>query len=310
MNFGILGCGNIAHRFVKGLKESDKGVLKAVASQSQDRLEAFTKRYDVKGYLSYTELLEDESIDVVYIATYNPSHKALIELCLKYEKHVICEKPMLRNVKDTRDMFALAAKNGCFLMEAQKAVFLPIYDDIERWIPMLGTPLVVRADYAKNANHPMDHWVRDPYFGGSMKDVGCYPLSVVHHLFGSEYDDIHHQFMLGDRGAEDVGVVTFLRENLSMSVIGSYEVTLDNELRISGPNGYISAVDFWKTDRVEAYIDGEYYMVEYPHESEFTYYINHVVECIREGLLESPVMSESASVFCIEHANPSEVLNG
>lgn len=310
MNFGILGCGNIAHRFVKGLKESNKGVLKAVASQSQDRLDAFSNRYEVKGYLSYTELLEDASIDVVYIATYNPSHMDLIELSLNHKKHVICEKPMLRNIADTKAMFALARQQGCFLMEAHKAVFLPILDDVESWLPELGLPLVVRADYAKNANHPLDHWVRDPYFGGSMKDVGCYPLSVVYHLFGKDYDDIHHQYLLGERGAEDVGMVTFMRKNLIMNVVGSYDVTLDNELRISGPNGYIKAFDFWKTDRVEAYINDVYYSVEYPHVSEFTYYIDHVITCIEEGLLESPIMSEEASIFCIEHANPSEVVNG
>ena len=304
MNFGILGCGKIAHRFIKGLNETKTGNLLAVASQSIERAQAFASQYDVKAYTTYTELLSNPEIDVVYIATYNPSHKELIHLCLEYKKHVICEKPMLKNVKDTKEAFAFARKQGCFLMEAHKAPFLPIYTQIETWIPLLGTPLYGSFDYAKRANHSPDHWVRDPEFGGSMKDVGCYPLSVIYRLFGDEFDNVSYDFLLGERGADDLGHVTFVKEGMILDAIGSYDVTLTNELRITGPNGMITSTDFWKSENAISVMNGNETKINYPHISEFTYYIEHVIECIENGLLESPIMSEAASIFCIQHANP------
>lgn len=301
MNFGIMGCGNIAHRFVLGINHSNNAHLVAVASTSKDRADTFASQYNAKAYYSYEALAQEPNVDVVYIATYNQNHKELIELCLNHSKHVICEKPMLMNENEVRDMFKLAKEKGCFLMEAQKAPFMPIVSVLKSWIKELGLPLVVSADYAKRGNFPKGHWVLDPKYGGAMKDVGVYPLSIIHELFGSQYDNVMPRFIRDENGTDVLGKISFERENLFIDVVGSFALHYKNELYIAGPLGHIQVSEFWKSKDAHLYLNGKEETVSFEHHSEFAYYINHAIECIEKGLLESPIMSEAASVFCIKY---------
>ena len=121
INFGIIGIGNIAHRVAKGILCSKKANLYAVASRNKDNAEQFQKQYGAeKAYGSYKELLEDAAVDAVYICTPNSLHYEQIQLCLSCGKHVVCEKPMVANSEQVKELFAQARKVGCFLMEAEK----------------------------------------------------------------------------------------------------------------------------------------------------------------------------------------------
>ena len=127
INFGIIGIGNIAHRVAKGILCSKKASLYAVASRNKSNAEQFQKQYGAeKAYGSYKELLEDAAVDAVYICTPNSLHYEQIQLCLSYGKHVVCEKPMVANSEQVKELFAQARKAGCFLMEAEKTMFTPL----------------------------------------------------------------------------------------------------------------------------------------------------------------------------------------
>ena len=134
-NVGILGLGNIANRVAKGVLCSEKASLYAVASRKIENAKSFADKYGAKTYYgSYEEMLKDSEVDLVYICTPNAFHYEQIKLCLSYGKHVICEKPMVKNEMQVRELFAFARDKGCFLMEAEKTMFTPLNRKIKKMI--------------------------------------------------------------------------------------------------------------------------------------------------------------------------------
>jgi len=119
INWGIIGCGNIAHQFASDLLLFEKAKLQGVASRSQDKALAFAEKYNsAKYYSSYRELADDPEIDVVYIATPHTFHFENTMMCLQAGKAVLCEKPMGVNSEQVKTMIYEARLRKLFLMEA------------------------------------------------------------------------------------------------------------------------------------------------------------------------------------------------
>ena len=109
INWGIIGLGNIAHKFAEDLRSIPDTALYAVASRSQKKADTFAKKYKAKkAYGSYNDLVKDPNIDAIYIATPHTFHRAHTLLCLKYHIPVLCEKPFAMNVQEVKQMIAMA----------------------------------------------------------------------------------------------------------------------------------------------------------------------------------------------------------
>ena len=117
LRIGIIGCGGIANgKHMPSLKVFDKEVeMVAFADIVEDRAKTAAKEYgtaDAKVYLDYTELLKDDSIDVVHVLTPNRTHAEISIAALEAGKHVMCEKPMAKSAADARRMVEAAKKSG------------------------------------------------------------------------------------------------------------------------------------------------------------------------------------------------------
>ena len=103
LHFGIIGAGNIAHKFIEAVRMTTEADVTAVASKSMERAKAWAKKESLSLYYdSYEKLLADPDIDVVYIATLSNAHYDNIKACLLAGKHVICEKPMTQTGAQAR----------------------------------------------------------------------------------------------------------------------------------------------------------------------------------------------------------------
>ncbi|MGH7058541.1 MAG: Gfo/Idh/MocA family protein, partial [Acetobacteraceae bacterium] len=119
VRWGIIGTGNIAHAFVRGLAEAPGARAAAVASRSADGAEAFSAELaGQRSHASYEALAEDPQIDVVYVATPHADHFASAAMCLEAGKHVLCEKPLAPTVAACESMVAAAQRHGIHLVEA------------------------------------------------------------------------------------------------------------------------------------------------------------------------------------------------
>ena len=109
LHFGIIGAGNIAHKFIEAVRMTSEADVTAVASKSMERAKAWAKKESLSSYYdSYEKLLSDPDIDVVYIATLSNAHYDNIKACLLAGKHVICEKPMTQTGAQAREVIDLA----------------------------------------------------------------------------------------------------------------------------------------------------------------------------------------------------------
>ena len=131
MKTAIFGCGIIANRVALGFKNIINNELVGFASRDIEKAKEYANKYSVLEFGDYDYFLNKKEIDAIYICTYNLNHYELIKRCLEHKKHVICEKPMVLNVKDCDELFVVAKQNNVLLMEALKSVFLPITNKIK-----------------------------------------------------------------------------------------------------------------------------------------------------------------------------------
>ena len=307
-NVGILGLGNIANRVAKGVLCSKKACLYAAASRNIEKAENFAHKYGAKTYYgNYEEMLNDPNVDLVYICTPNTFHYEQIKLCLSHGKHVICEKPMVKNEAQVRELFALARKQNCFLMEAEKTMFTPLNRKIKEKITEgeIGKLHTIRAQYCSDGLDGLaeDHWVLGEEMGGCTYDIGVYPICVSHFYADAKMKDFQAEAVRNPKFSCDFGMdADIFYENGVYGFVRSnwfYQAKNKGNAVLVGEKGYFEIPAFWKGDTAYLHKDGLVTEIEVDMESDFEGEITHAIECIEDGLLESPVLSEEMSVEII-----------
>ena len=307
IKFGIIGPGTISHRFVKGLRHVPRAELAAVASRDQQKALRYADEYQIPFvFTDYEALFLSEQVDAVYIATPPHTHFDLVMEALKHHKHVICEKPFMLNHKQAETAFAYAKEQNCVLMEAMKAVFLPVTKQVENWLADggIGEIKYMEASYSYLFPHDdLNHWVfKKEYRGGGMFDVGCYPLAYTMHLCRSKIAETKAMHVDGVTGTDEITQLLIRYEDGRMaSVRGGIGVDTRNDAMIYGTKGHISIPDFWKAERAYRSIDGQEEVFEELHDkAEFRYEIAHFTDLILQGKRESDIWSSAQSIAMLK----------
>ena len=152
MRLGIAGAGMIVRGLFTFIHEVEGVELEAIASteKSIDKVRKLAKENHVKkAYLNYDELLNDEGIDVMYIATPNHLHYQMCKQALERGKHVICEKPFTSRVEELEELSQLAKEKNLFLLEAISTQYLPNVLKIKEKLSELGKIKIVTANYSQ-----------------------------------------------------------------------------------------------------------------------------------------------------------------
>lgn len=189
IQWGILGCGKIAHKFAQDLLTVPNAKLHAVASRSLLKSKVFGMKYNSnKHYDSYLDLCLDPAIDVIYIATPHVFHYEQTLMCLNHKKAVLCEKPFAMNANQVDEMIAVAKRNNVFLMEALWTYFLPHYKYVLALIQKkeLGEIKHLKVDFGYDFEFDPTSRVFDKKLGGgSLLDIGIYPLFAALTMLGT-----------------------------------------------------------------------------------------------------------------------------
>ena len=308
-NIAILGLGNIAHRVAKGILCSHKACLYAVASRDLNKAQDFAQTYGAKTfYGSYEEMLKDKNVDLVYICTPNTLHYEQIKLCLSYKKHVICEKPMVQNKQQVVELFQYAKQQECFLMEAHKTMFTPLNRKLKNLIDMglIGTLKAIKAEYSCNILEDVneDHWILKEDFGGCSYDIGVYPICVSHFFADSDITEYHSEAITHPHFQCDFGmdVDLFYENGIYATLKANWYYTPEGKGKalLIGDKGYIEIPAYWKGTQAFLYQNGSIEEIRVEMESDFEGEITHAMDCIEQGLLESPMMNQEMSLKIIE----------
>lgn len=301
--WGIIGPGKIAAKFAAALPLAGNARLQAVASRDLTRARSFAATHNAaQSYDSYEQLAADPGIDVIYIATPHGFHAEHALLCLNHGKAVLCEKPMALNAAQVTEMIAASRHHNAFLMEAMWSRFLPLIRETTALIAAgkIGTVKYIRADFGFLAPFQPTGRLYDLRLGGgSLLDIGIYPLFLCLHLFGKP-DQIRAAGHLAPSGADET-CHALLTYNDGRSAVISSTLACQTALtaEIAGTEGSIRIPTPWyKNDRLTWNRTGqpEKTIQLEPMVNGFEYQIREVTRCLEAGLIESPAMSHAFSL--------------
>ncbi|MFJ9905219.1 Gfo/Idh/MocA family protein [Streptomyces sp. NPDC101152] len=205
VRWGILATGGIAAAFAADLVDLPDAEVVAVASRTEASAKAFAERFGIeRAYGDWAALAEDPDVDVVYVATPHSAHRAAAGLCLEAGRNVLCEKAFTLNAREAEELVALARGRGSFLMEAMWMYCNPLVRRLKRLVDdgAIGEVRHVQADFGLAGPFPPSHRLRDPrQGGGSLLDLGVYPVSFAQLLLG-EPSDITARAVLSNEGVD------------------------------------------------------------------------------------------------------------
>ena len=306
VGWGLIGTGEIAETFAADLMFTDSGLPVAVGSRHMNSANRFADEFDIPNrHASYEALVADPDVDVVYVATPHPMHYANALLALRAGKPVLVEKAFTMNAAEAEDLVATARAERLFLMEAMWTRFLPHIAEIRRLLAegALGDIVTVTADHGQ-------WFAKDPDFrlfapelgGGALLDLGVYPVSFASMVLGKPdrivglidpaFTGVDGQtsMLFGyESGAQAVLTCTSSAKSPTRGAI----VGTDARIEIDGD--FYEPTSFTLITRAgeETYFDSE-------REGRGLWYeAEAVANCLREGLLESPLMplDESVSIM-------------
>ena len=207
-NVAILGAGNIARQMAKTLRlmkaRGDKVELYAVGSRDKARAEAFAQAEGfAKAYGSYGELLRDDGVDLVYIATPHSHHGEQIEQCVTHGKAVLCEKAFTATAAQAERALALAKEKGVLVTEAIWTRYVPMRRMLDELLASgaIGTPRVLTANLGYTI-YDKERIRRPELAGGALLDVGVYVLNFAAMVFGTQVERMESSVRLMDTGVD------------------------------------------------------------------------------------------------------------
>lgn len=303
IKWGILAPGRIAHRFAKDMKETEGGIITAVASRSLDRAREFGNMYDIpNAYGSYEELVKDPNVDIVYVATPHPMHKEYSKMCMEAGKSVLCEKPITINASELEELMKCASVNKVFFMEAMWTRFLPSIVKLREIIENgdIGEVRMITANFGYRTGwDPYGRALNNELGGGALLDVGIYPISFVSMILGTNPTQIMGAAHIGEtRVDEQFSAVLSYKGGEIASVQAAVRTNTPHDAWIMGTKGSIHMPEFYKAKELNLYFEnGEQHKIEVPYKSSgFSYEIDEAMECLRNGKLESNIMSQIESL--------------
>ncbi len=298
IRWGILGTGSIAKKFAKGLTVLPQAELIAVGSRTQESADRFADQFQVPHrHAGYEALANDPEADVIYISTPHSLHKENSLLCLEAGKAVLCEKPFTINALEAELVINLARKKELFLMEAMWTRFIPLVAEVRQMLAdgVIGEIQMLAADLGFWAEFEPEQRLFNPQLGGgSLLDVGVYPVSMASMIFGGSPATITSTARLGKTGVDENAAVIFGYEQGQIATLySSVRTNSPSEAIIMGTKGRIKIhrLMFKPTKLTLSLNDQEDETIEMPLEGNgYNYQAAEVMRCLQTGKLESETM--------------------
>jgi predicted dehydrogenase len=312
--WAIVGPGRIAHRFADTVHRSEGAHLALVQGRDLGRARAFADEWmrdgvtGIRATDTLDDVLRDESVNAVYIATPHPFHADAIRRCLKAGKPVLCEKPLVTDAKTAAELMALSREQNVFFMEAVWTRFLPIYEQVREWLQTgaIGPIRSMQSSFCFNV--PFEPGARhfDPaQAGGALLDIGIYNLTVTRWAMQASVGHcppakhIHSQAVLGPTGVDHrlSSLIAFANGATSQFVCG-FDMAADNMFRIFGEHGMIAiGPKFWEATAATLVREGAEPVAIHRafRVNGFEGEMEEVMRCVAAGKIESEVMPHEES---------------
>ena len=288
INWGILGMGRMGMSFANAIKETSNSKLIATASNSGKVFGNFENR-------SYESLINDKNIDAIYIATINNSHVDLIKKIIETQKKILCEKPIATSLQSFLEVKKLMLDKKIKFYEGiayyshpQTIEVLNLIDNDE-----IGNIEKIESTFGFKARYrPSSRLYNKELGGGSILDLGCYPISFFM-LFAKLQEKIfisNKKLNYAKSGVDDEATATLNYDNKFEGKIHvSIKSNLENSCTIYGSKGFIKVKEPWSpnnNDVIEISSKKHFYIKQI--KSNLSVYANQI-EKVSESFLNDNV---------------------
>ena len=243
VNWGFLGAGFVASRGLAPAVHASRGAhLYAVASRDEERSATLEPE---RVHSTYNDLLADERVDAVYISLSNSQHIEWVTKSLEAGKHVLCEKPLGLDARETTAMFDVAASNGRLLIEAVWGRWHPRF---ARLVDLVSSGTIGDIEHIETAftftSEMTDNYRLSPSMGGgALLDVGCYQAHAWVALTkgAADFSITELARTVGPTGIDlttDVNVR--INNNITAHAVSSFALPSNQQFIVRGSEGSIS----------------------------------------------------------------------
>ncbi|GEB70945.1 Oxidoreductase [Pseudoalteromonas carrageenovora] len=303
VNWGIIGCGNIAHTFAKSIAHCADAQLIGAASTSMQRANEFATHYSIKGYESYQALMQCPNIDAIYIANTHEQHFKSVAQCLTHNKHVLSEKPITVNAQQLITLKELAQQQNRFLMEGVWMRFLPAIVKLQQLLSegVIGKVHSVNANFSLAGEFESSHRLMNPATaGGALLDLGIYPISIADVVFNKTPEQIKSLVHKSTTGVDERSVTLINYGQGQFAQLSSaLQQNGPTQACILGEYGYIRIDEFVGAQSLELHLNAQQmqrFDFSFNDDENFKFEIDHVSECILQQQTQSSVLPLSTSL--------------
>lgn len=293
---GIIGAGWIADKMAEALAPLEDYCVYAIASRSIGKATEFAGRWNIpKAYGSYEDMVKDNDVDLVYIATPHSHHFPHAMLALNAGKPVLVEKAFTANAAEAEELIETARSKGLFITEAIWTRYMPLSHKIKEIMEsgIIGKPRVITATLCYMMEFK-ERILRPDLCGGALLDLGVYALNFARMYFGTDIVRTVSNCHMGPTGIDLQECISLSYADGKMANLQAGTLCLnDRQGIINGTEGYIRVDNINCPEVVEVYRN--YELVERYVKPEdmvngYEYQVIEARRCIEAGLAESPMM--------------------
>ncbi len=303
MNIGIISTGRMAGMAADTINKMPDARCIAVASRTTDKAEEFAQAHGIpRAYGSYSALLADKDVDLVYIATPHSLHYDTTMEALRQGKPCLVEKAFMANSRQSKEVIHLAHENNVFVAEAMWTRYQPAVSMIQAMLQRIGTLRLITANIGYNMVWRKPKLLQPELCGGALLDVGVYGLHFARTFCPCDVQKIDGLCVKSETGMDLSEVITLSFSNGMLATIQATAcATSSNRGVLTGTEGFI-AVDNINNPQVISLYAPDRTLVEEQHVPQqitgYEYEFRACGEAIEKGLTESPLMPH-AETLCV-----------
>lgn len=278
VRWGILSVAKINQRLIPAFRHAGNAELRAIASRSMDKAQAAAKADGIPvAHGSYEALLDDPNIDAVYIPLPNTLHAEWVRKAADRGKHVLCEKPLTPTAPEARQLVDYCRQKNIRLMDGFMWPHHPRTTRLREFLDRDGIGEVRHVSgsftFQLGLEDRNNIRLRPELAGGSLLDVGCYPVYGIRWAFAAEPLRVWATAeFLNDVDIAMSGILWFADNRIGSFDCG-FHLPLRQTVEIVGTKGVVTIPDLWQPARKaifrvqrdshidEAVIEGEDHIV-------------------------------------------------
>ena len=306
MKVGIIGTGWIAEKAAITLNGLTDCEAYAVGSRRLETAEAFAAKWSIKkAYGSYTELIADPDVDLVYVGTPHSHHYDVTQEAIMAGKPCLVEKAFMANARQTREILDLAHKRGVFVAEAIWTRYQPAVGIVRKLIAdgRIGEPHLVTATLGYSMGDK-PRIMRPDLCGGALLDLGVYALNFVRMFCDSDIASIDGTCVKSDTGMDLTNAITIiLKDGILANVQSSAQCVGDNIGVIAGTEGNLIIDNINNPQTITVNGPDRTYVETIHVPQQITGYEYQFLACrdaLAEGLLEPREMPHDETLYIMQ----------